>query len=205
VELSGRVLDEREKPIAKADVSVMIVIEDTMSTLSTEEPIATDKDGRFVLKALPAGCRYTLYARADKYGRATREVEIPAAHAKPMQVKDFVLLLANLSVSGIVVDEKGKPVKGATVQVRSGEDDVFGDPKETTTDKAGKFAIKGFARGKVLVSADVPGTELSANELAKAGDKNVKIVVRKGGTPLPETMPARPETRPAKAPEGEDF
>jgi len=126
-------------------------------------------------------------------------------------VKDFVLLLANLSVAGIVVDEKGKPVKGATVtvQVRCGEGAVFGDPfggpKETTTDKAGKFTIKGFAKGKVLVSGEVPGTELSGRELAEAGDKNVKIVVRKGDGLLPETMPARPKTRPADVPEGDDF
>jgi len=189
VQLSGRVVDEKHNPIVKANITITIEVKNGSSELAREELITTDKAGRFVLKALPAGCRYTLHVRADKYGSASREVKTPA-QAKPMQLNDLVLPLANLSVAGIVVDDNGKPVKGATVRVRPREDDIFAGPEEATTDNAGKFTIKGLPKGKVSIRARDRGGELSGRESADAGDKNVKIVIRKGDGPGPEKAKA---------------
>jgi hypothetical protein len=81
------------------------------------EQALTDMNGKFEIKALPAGQQYELIAAASGYG--TGRVTVYASHLndRRQDVGQFRLTSANLSISGIVVDPQEKPVAGATVHV----------------------------------------------------------------------------------------
>jgi uncharacterized GH25 family protein len=72
------------------------------------------------------------------------------------------------------VDEKGKPVAGATVDV-SGEHQS--DRSSQTTDESGKFTIRNLCKGTVTVMASKDEADGTAD--AEAGATNVKVTIRK--------------------------
>jgi len=138
-----------------------------------------------------------LTIRADGYG--DRIAELPG---DPNTVT-IVGLSAPLALSGIVADEAGHPVEGATVSYRYGHspDQLSEDKEITTTNAGGRFVV-----------ADVPpdstyhwfvfrhpdhARTLRCIEMAAEGVTEAQIVLRKGGavegivydwqgSPLPE-------------------
>ncbi len=86
-------------------------------------------------------------------------------------IGDFVLKAASLTVSGIVVDPKGYPRPGETVQVR-GDQQVEHEPVQT--DKAGRFFFANLADGDVRVAV---GVNWFANAKVPAGTHGVRIII----------------------------
>src|SRR5438132_6611326 len=76
-------------------------------------------------------------------------------------------------VSGIVKDDLGQPIKGATIRAEN-PDAPLGSITGATDDK-GRFAIIGLARGEWMFTAEAPGFQAQFTELN---------IVRTG-TPLP--------------------
>ena len=76
-------------------------------------------------------------------------------------------------VSGIVKDDLGQPIKGATIRAEN-PDAPLGSITGATDDK-GRFAIIGLARGEWMFTAEAPGYQSQYTELN---------IVRTG-TPLP--------------------
>jgi tetratricopeptide (TPR) repeat protein len=76
-------------------------------------------------------------------------------------------------VSGLVRDEAGQPIKGATIRADNPEAALAS--LTAATDEKGRFAIIGLARGEWSFTAQAPGFQAQFNELN---------IVRTG-TPLP--------------------
>src|SRR5947207_7199792 len=74
---------------------------------------------------------------------------------------------------GIVKDQNGQPIKGATIRAEN-PDAPLGSITGATDDK-GRFAIIGLARGEWMFTAEAPGFQAQYTELN---------IVRTG-TPLP--------------------
>lgn len=66
-------------------------------------------------------------------------------------------------VSGIVRDEGGQPIKGATIRAEN-PDAPLGSLTAATDDK-GRFAIIGLARGEWMFTAEAPGFQPQFNEI----------------------------------------
>jgi len=173
----GRVVDESNKPVPAASVNVWRSEGDeggVDSSLEVTSGVVVDGEGRYEARALLPG-KYTLTARASGYGEASAEVEIPS---DPNEMKESVsadelkLPLADLTVTGVVVDDKGKPVPGATV-------DVTGDGQSSrnslTADDAGRFTIRKLVKGVVTVSAEKG--EQSGSSDVEASTKDVRVQI----------------------------
>jgi len=76
-------------------------------------------------------------------------------------------------ISGIVRDEGGQPIKGATV--RAENPDVPLGLLTAATDDKGRFAIIGLARGSWMFTVDAPGYQ----------PQYVEITIQRTATPLP--------------------
>jgi Flp pilus assembly protein TadD len=76
-------------------------------------------------------------------------------------------------VAGLVRDESGQPIKGATVRAEN-PDAPLGSLTAATDDK-GRFAIIGLARGEWMFTAEAPGFQAQFTE----------INIVRTGTPLP--------------------
>jgi protocatechuate 3,4-dioxygenase beta subunit len=174
VVFTGKVVDPNGKGIAGAQITVMLRASNWGSSIEYRET-KTDAQGGFQVNALPAEHRYNLIAMADGYGQ--KEVEVHAAGAvdNRLDAGQLELAIANLSVSGVVVDVNDKPVTGARVNCFGGD----GQPqRDTQADAEGKFTLGKVCAGRIRISANVGGeTTRYGSVETEGGAANVRIVV----------------------------
>jgi hypothetical protein len=175
--IRGQVVDESNKPVPSATVSSWREEGDeggADSCLEVAGGAVVDGEGRYEIRALLPG-RYTLTARASGYGEASAEVEVPSdpnEMKEPVSADELKLSLADQTVTGVVVDDKGKPVPGATVEVTGDGQSSRGS---LTADDAGRFTIRKLVKGVVTVSAEKG--EQSGSADVEAGEKDVKVQI----------------------------
>jgi len=187
---AGKVVDPNGKGIANARIDVSVRAGNWGSSIGTGPGLAqTDAQGAFEIVAIPADQRYGVNASADGYGTKDAEAVTDNAVNNRLDVGTLELPLANLSVSGVVVDANDKPVANARVS-------VYGDsqPYRTIqTDVNGRFTIKQICAGRIQISADTAGQgRLSGYVQAEGGATDVKVVVsdRSSGRPMPRPIPS---------------
>ncbi len=172
VTLSGKVVDPNGNGIQGAKIEPIIWFPDRGNNLI--ESVEIDEKGIFQINALPAGHRYTFFAHADDFGRDDVNVQTSQTPGDKYELEPIVLQVANLSISGIVVDIYDKPVANADVYFEgSGQPNI-----DTSTDINGRFTIDKICEGEAIIQGYVYGkTQLSGRVRAQAGSTNVKIVI----------------------------
>jgi protocatechuate 3,4-dioxygenase beta subunit len=152
--LEGKVLGMPEaRPLLELELSLYMVAEDGSVVWSETRPFHAP-DGAFRLPA-PAGRELQLEVRSPGRIPVTLRglrAEVGKA-ARPLSVG----LQRAASVSGIVLDERGKPVAGAAVRVWSDEVQDVWDLSDRNvllyTDAQGRFAASGLLPGRTLLTA----------------------------------------------------
>jgi protocatechuate 3,4-dioxygenase beta subunit len=203
--LSGVVVDLAGKPVAAARVSAAGAdAEPTgpdaffrrwlrsmgitwIDSLDDTGGDPVDAQGRFQLGSLAPGDAEVV-AHAPGYFRSTVKVADLAA-GKGREGLKVVLEPATAWVEGVVVDQDGKPLSGATVTAHGDE----GRAGTATTDAQGKFKlVKVRSRGPVRLSVDLKGYvddadgEVALNSsghkrsIAKAARLKVKVLDPQG-------------------------
>jgi len=139
------------------------------------EDVTLDKQGRFEIRAIPYGRRYSVDISAQGYGRgSTSSIDTNAREAR-IQLPSIVLRTADQSVGGIVIDPLGNPVADAEVHA-GGE----GQPWcQIQSDKQGRFLIKGVCAGTVSLNGrHTDGQILMSGEIkAQAGNMDVSLAL----------------------------
>jgi protocatechuate 3,4-dioxygenase beta subunit len=174
VTLFGVIVGPDGKGIADAEVWTMLRGPQWGSTLG-RKPAITDKEGKYEIMALPLEHPYNVYARADGYGESHGE-EISAENTADnrLDMGELTLTVANLPVSGIVVDYNDKPVVGARIF-------CYGDNqphRDTQTDIEGKFTIEKVCAGRIRISADKTGAKRLYGYIeTEGGATDIRIVI----------------------------
>jgi len=172
--ISGRVVGRDGKPFAKAKVMVWIGADPYMTSIYPDlTNVTTDATGRYTFDRVPVGPKCKVAVSAPGY--ANQQYVWWAMEPFALKVSDFVMVPADQVISGVVVDETGKPVAGAVVDA-SGEGMDF-RIKAATTDAAGKFEIKDLPKSRILLYAR--HADLGNFASVQAGDRNVKIALEK--------------------------
>ena len=90
------------------------------------------------------------------------------------------------SVRGIVKDQSGHPVKGATVSIES---EAFTSKYSATTDKKGRFVVLGLGTGEWIFSVEAPGFEtVRARANLRALQKNPDVEIRLTHAAIPSSL-----------------
>ncbi len=171
---SGKVVDPNGKGIAGAGVTLMLRAPRWGSSIGRDR-ITSDAQGRFEIKAVPPEQKYSLYIIADGYGE-NRSEQIDTANAVNyrLELGNVALPLANLSVSGVVVDSNDKPVAGVRLYC-SGEGQSRSNAQ---TDTDGKFTLEKICAGKIRINADKTGApRLYGYVETEGGASDVRIVI----------------------------
>jgi protocatechuate 3,4-dioxygenase beta subunit len=156
--ISGRVLDEKNDPIAGAQV-----------VLRRESGIAgtagTDGDGRFLLEGVPSG-RFALDASAQGH-LASRVNAIEVSAGTDLDDLDIVLP-RGAALEGTVYAPDGSPaadavVRALPIQGGSGPALLFVVP-EARTDADGHYRLEGLREGRQSVVAEHPSYRRAARE-----------------------------------------
>jgi hypothetical protein len=186
--LSGKVVDVEGKGITNAEISLTFWVSDF--GYSDRETTRISAEGRFEIRAVPPGYVYSVTAGAEGYGQQYVRLQTAEAEDDRMELEPFVLAVANLSVSGVVVDAEDKPVAGARLWA-SGQ----GQPRRNAiTDDNGKFVIENMCDGRIRIQAqsEVPRPLLARVE-ADGGATDIKIVlaeVNARGRRVPRQVPS---------------
>jgi len=186
---TGKVLDPDGKGIANARINTMLRGPRWGSTIGSREPTMTDEEGKFEIRAIPADNKYNLYTRAEGYGEnRSEQIITDDAVDNRLDIGTITLAVANLSISGVVVDDEDKPVAGAMIS-------CFGDNqphRRTQTDTEGKFTLEKVCAGKMRISANKSGTpRLYGSIETEGGATDVQIVISQRSTST-RYQPKRP-------------
>ncbi|RKY17969.1 MAG: hypothetical protein DRQ55_14530 [Planctomycetota bacterium] len=150
-ELRGRVVDAQGAPVS--DARVVVGWENGFrappGARGERTPAVTGfsaADGRFAFQALPIGTTSVL-CRATGYAAATRSVHLSAT--APAEVE--LSLPPGCEVHGVVTDEQGRPMAGASV--------MWGDwashlGRDGVTDAFGRYLLDGLAAGQSSVAVE---------------------------------------------------
>ncbi len=170
--ISGRVLTIDGRPLAAA--VVRLVAEAGSPWLAPA--MRTDSAGRFSFKDLAAG-RYRVAAGKPGFTAAADTTPTPAPMMNPSgfgsstwieieadesRQRVDVELVRLGSVAGLIVDELGEPVQGASVQLfriryERGRRRLAGAAPARVTDDRGRYRIRDVPRGRFAVTASVGG------------------------------------------------
>ncbi|MBL8692756.1 MAG: carboxypeptidase regulatory-like domain-containing protein [Planctomycetes bacterium] len=147
-ELTGRVVDEFGRGVAGA--SVVFYGED-VGFGSAKERTHSDEAGRFVIGASTRS-PWSLVISREGFG--TRCVW-SQGNAPRWNLGD-VCLAAEVKLRGVVRDEWGKPIEGATVR-RIGMLEHLRDPDSASTNALGEYELHGLASGEVALEVSSTG------------------------------------------------
>lgn len=177
VSLSGRVVDTEGNAISDVRLSVYLYASNWVSTIDSQ--VQTERSGSFTFDALPMENRYKLTVRAEGYGQKDIFFDTGDAADGRLDMGRIELPVANMSVSGRVVDIDGNPVPGLEVC-------CFGEGQpscNTFSDEEGYFELNGVCAGLVRFMAEgrVLNKRFSRQVLTEAGARDVKVVVKEGG------------------------
>ncbi len=176
--LAGQVVDPNGKSIPGAMLTIMFRASRWGASFLPHGSIRTDAEGRFEALALPADQQYDVTASADGCGQERIQITEEQTAAGKTQVSTFTLPVANLSVTGTVVDSQGKPVSGAQVSCNGGYEDNQPD-RNTRTNAEGRFTLDHVCAGRINISAysQGGGTNLNGYVQTEGGASDVQIVV----------------------------
>jgi len=175
VVFTGKVVDPNVESITDVQIAVMLHASNWNSNVESGET-RTDEQGKFQVNAIPPEHRYSLTAMADGYGQKEVQIRADDAVNNRIDVGQLELAVANLAVSGVVVDVNDAPIAGAVVCCYGGDG---GQPERETQTKAdGKFTLDKVCQGRVRLSANVSGKISRYGYVeTEGGATNVKIVV----------------------------
>lgn len=187
VTLSGKVTDAQGKGIPGS--RILLAFRTTQAEYGIgEETDKLDPNGRYKIRAVPAGHRCSVNATAEGYGGNYVDAHTAEAMDMRMELEPMILKLANLDISGTVVDTEGEPVPRANVYVYGrGQSD-----QRVQTDARGRFVVHGVCAGTAQIQANRGGqTRLYGRVETEGGATEIKIVVGPRGSDG-RFIPAKP-------------
>ena len=192
--LQGTVTDPGGIPLAEVTVRA----KDKLKELAGYPPEVhtrtkrTDGEGRFLFQGITQG-QFEITFEARGYRTTTIQVNIFDLSGKPKAPEPLSVTLypSGLAIAGLVRDEKGRPLKGARVQV------LFTDARknisytgEARSDGKGVFRIPGLSEGRYQVRASAKGYHQKEFLSADAGAEGLAIVLAPNGAVEGSILPS---------------
>jgi hypothetical protein len=205
---TGKVVDPNDKGIANSRITIMLRAGNWASPIA-RDMAKTNAEGRFEVNAIPDEHNYLINASAEGYGQNSTDVNADDAVNDHIDVGELTLLVANLSVSGVVVDANDNPVANARIYCY-GENQSH---RNTQTNADGKFTLEKICAGRLRINASTSGrARLYGYIETEGGATDVKLVVSERpsstryvpkqppsliGKPLPELKDLKIDLTPA--------
>jgi hypothetical protein len=170
--LSGKAVDVEGKGIPNAEIS--LTFWNSGSGYGSREVTEINTEGYFQIRAVPSGHRYSVTASAEGYGQQYVTINASGTVDDRRELEPMVLTVADLPISGVVVDVEDKPVAGARIYARGP-----GQPhRNTITDEMGRFLIENMCEGRIIIQANTSSTtRLHGNIDTEGGAMDIRIVV----------------------------
>ncbi len=196
VAFEGRVLDQDGRPVAGAWLQFRKTIQipgggmygQTVVSFG-EKPVRSDADGRYrTPHGVPRSDSYALVVGAPGMVSYESKYITPLRDGKPFRWPDAILRRQR-SVAGVVVDQEGKPVRGAKVFSHGTESGV---QAKTQTGGSGKFTLTNLHPDARLVFVQKEGYRASGDQIRPGHDLRITLEAENA----PPSAPLRSIRRP---------
>jgi protocatechuate 3,4-dioxygenase beta subunit len=192
---TGKVVDSNGAAIAGAKVTLTARFGNYGSSIS-DEKIISDREGRFELKCIPEGLNCSVSSQASGYNKEYVEAEAYNIENGRVDLGEFKLKEAPLTVAGIVVDVNDMPVANARLFCYGQKQP---DRSDVTTDANGRFTIDKVCDGELQIQANSMGQPHRYGWVrAQGGATEVKIIISEQGTGS-RAIPKKPPSITGKA------
>ncbi|MCK4791808.1 MAG: carboxypeptidase regulatory-like domain-containing protein [Desulfobacteraceae bacterium] len=178
--LTGRVTDPKGTPIPATRVQLMAEVTNKITTVGAE--VITDARGYYEIKAVPPEREdfyyYCIKFAASRYGPLKlSEILLPDTFQGWVELGTLVLPPANMSIAGVVVDAKDKPVPDISVFLGGLRGSSYGQPSQhILTNANGEFVFDRVCSGPLTLQvSDYKGNMGKLH--AEGGDTQVKIIM----------------------------
>jgi hypothetical protein len=168
--IAGRVTDRDGITITNAQARLIFHTE--RMGMGFGQPVRAGADGRFEIKGLPLGRRYTVSASAKGFGQEQRGVGDTDSQTNRVELAPFQLARANLRIAGVVLDADDQPVPRASLYTHGERQPNL----NVQTDAKGQFVLDKVCAGAIQISANTRNGGY-AQVTAEGGDTNVVIRV----------------------------
>jgi beta-lactamase regulating signal transducer with metallopeptidase domain len=186
----GRVVDEEGKPLAGVLVSRKLQLLDGDRHQVSGPLATTDANGSYDVQVWPNAKCQIMAGGVTSNSAKSKEFETRSGSVH--QVEDLIVRPANATASGIVVDEKGAPLAGATVNPSS-KNKYAWKANEVVADVEGRFAIPHLLPDELFdLMAGKPGYTYKFSRGIPPGTKDIRVVLhpavakRNGAEDLPD-------------------
>jgi hypothetical protein len=132
----------------------------------------TGQDGRFEFKGLKSKFPNDVYAVKNGYAIGSQKVD-PKDSADASNV--VITLKPELAIKGVVVDENGKPVRQARLQIDRQSDAL----QNAKTDRQGRFILGKLSKGAYEITILAQDFAVQESRPIQAGTEDARIVIRK--------------------------
>ncbi len=176
--VKGKVVNEKSEPLEGARVSLSLMSNSWGCSFErTESKIKSDANGEFAVSCLPESHRYSINISSVKgYGSGNISCEAdPGIIGRVIQLDNTILRIADMKISGQVVDEDGKGISNVNVYLYGS-----GQPNEgKQTDEEGKFTFEAVCSGRANIQANYQsnGRHLYNHIETEGGAEDVVLVV----------------------------
>ncbi len=168
VALTGRVIDEKDRPLEGVQVGRLRVlangeVDEFWRWHFTGRDVSlprTDSAGRFRIPDLLPGSTAAVYVNKQGYAGA-ESAKITLAAGTVGQLGDIRLPMSTRMVQGVVLDYRGKAVAGARVLMSDMSQSA------TTTDANGRFRFEKAQHGKLMLSIESEEHPVATKEIAE--------------------------------------
>jgi hypothetical protein len=172
VRYEGRVVDEKDAPVAGAEVRI-VGEPGSDAIVPLRDHFTSDADGRFSFAAPEEA---VLEARKPGFAPGRGRVDYTVRVTGRLTLRLAPARSDLLAIEGAVEDSAGTPLPGATVTAQS----RAGSEAAARTGPDGRFRLDGLASGRWWIRAERPGSAPAAT-MARAGDSDVRLVLATGG------------------------
>lgn len=174
--VSGKVVDERGKPIAKARVTAHDGMWD-FGTDKSRDAAITDDSGAFKVGPLAAGTHSLRATDGEHAPTSSSPITVSGQAVSGIEI----VMQQGGVIAGTVVDKAKQPVAFATVRIAGkGGNPWEQTARQATTDKAGAFELRGLSRTQMQIRAesDTAASAISDVDLsAKASVTDLVLVL----------------------------
>ena len=185
--IGGTVQDQSGQPIAGAQVTVEVHLEETSGVASVNRCLYTDQEGRWRVDGIPAdadpirlGFSHPNYLGDEWANTRITGGDLPAIR----DLKHVTTMTRGLTVSGRVLDDQGRPVpRAAVVLARAYSGGFQYGRTDTLTDTSGQFRF-GCARNDLTDSTPDGGSTGVLVEVPGYLPALQRVVVEPNLTPL---------------------